>query len=418
MRNVTVIVMLTLCGLSAMAQEYGQFLSNQGVGADLLRHADMHMRRGNFPEALELYNQAIAHDNANAIVYAKRARLYSITGRMNEAASDIRKATELNPYAPYLLDEQSRIKMLMADPIGASADLTDALKKFPHDSLLLTDRLLALMESGQLDSALAVTAELRGRYPLNYVIPVNRSAIYMMMGRYDRTEVELKEAMALNPHCGIVTDLMGQLQLGLGDAQAAIRLHDEAIRLNPELGMAHVNKAKALKALGDTVGALRSLNRGIAIEMDLAHAFVNRALAKRAMGDADGARNDMLRALELDPENSKAIYNLGLLKKQTGDRVGALEAAEALVRLTPDDPDALNLRGSVYAVFNDYDRAISDFDRAILLDPDHHNAFHNRGSVRIFRNQQALACEDFRQSAILGNEEARRKHEAFCSLRW
>lgn len=395
-----------------------QFISEQGIVADLLRQADMHMRRANFPEALELYNQAQAHDQGNALIYVNRARLLSRLGRSADALADIQQANELNPYTPFMLDERARIRMFMADYQGAANDLLASVRQFPQDSLLITDAVEALLEANMLDSALDMASRLITLYPTNYVALANRAAIWLRLNRADRAEIDLAEANALNPDCAVINDLFGQVNMTKGVLSSAMEYFDRAIKLNPELGSAYVNKAMTYKALGDTTLALEWLNKGLAVEFDLAHAYLNRALAKRALGDATGAIEDLKVARKLDPENAQAIYNLGLIRKHSGDRLGALDEAERLVKLHPRSADSYNLRGSVYAIMNDLDRAIADFDRALQLDPDHHIALHNRGAVRIFRNQQAMACEDFRQSAILGNSEAQRKHEAFCSIRW
>jgi tetratricopeptide (TPR) repeat protein len=99
----------------------------------------------------------------------------------------------------------------------------------------------------------------------------------------------------------------------------ALPLWNRVLELAPEDAAAWSNRGNVQLALGDAEAAIRDQDRSLQLEPDNADPHLNRGTAEEALGRWDAAAADYVWILERDPADASALYNLGNVQGSRGD---------------------------------------------------------------------------------------------------
>lgn len=366
----------------------------------LLMEAERRFRTFDYEGTFLVLESAVAQNPNVAEPLVMRARFRRLVGMQHEAAEDIKRANELNPYAAdvYGYNGKSGLTRVMAvAPEKALIEFSDfqrinyyydALDRHLDDSLtriaVVNDIALILedIESERLDTALSLIDSLIKRFP------------------------ELSMAY----------DLKGLVLQKLGQKEEAYKVVKIALELDPDCSLAWYNHAQLKKGQGDVESAKNSLDKAISLQKDMVKAYFYRALLLKKMGETEEALADYETLADLQAETqAEVILNRGLTKKMMGDYEGAWFDVNQAIEELPSDPTLFKNRANLNLLTGVPLKAIDDYTRAIELDNEYAEAYFNRAICHLQRYDKISACADLEKSAELGFEKANELIGYFCT---
>ncbi|MFV2053866.1 tetratricopeptide repeat protein [Aliiroseovarius sp. YM-037] len=185
--------------LSQLAKSHGDLPAVHSSLGDILRQAER------FEEATEAYDRAIAlfkePDASQWIAYYARGITHERQGEWDASEADFRKALELSPNQPYVLNY-----------LGYS----------------LVER------QEKLDEALEMIEEAVARRPDDGFVTDSLGWVLYRLGRYDEAIVHMERAVELMPVDPIITDHLGDVLWAVGRKREAEFQWMRALSFDPE----------------------------------------------------------------------------------------------------------------------------------------------------------------------------------------
>ncbi|MFZ9753151.1 MAG: tetratricopeptide repeat protein [Cyanobium sp.] len=115
----------------------------------------------------------------------------------------------------------------------------------------------------------------------------------------------------------------------------ALPLWNQVLEIAPDDAAAWSNRGNVQLALGDAEAAIRDQDHSLELEPDNPDAHLNRGTAEEALGRWEQAAADYGWILERDPDEASALYNLGNVEGSRGDWPAARERFEAAAAARP-----------------------------------------------------------------------------------
>jgi len=134
---------------------------------------------------------------------------------------------------------------------------------------------------------------------------------------------------------------LGQLEVRLGNAQAATAAYQSAIRINSAFVPAYVNLADLQAHQGNEAEAEKTLRRALTIEPESAVAHHALGLSLIRGKRLKEALPELQRAAALRPEEARYAYVYAVALHETGDVKGAIRTLKQAAGLHPTDRDIL-----------------------------------------------------------------------------
>ena len=191
------------------------------------------------------------------------------------------------------------------------------------------------------------------------------ATVQMAMGQRDRASVNLRRALALDPHDRFAHQRLGLLLQERGDTAAAIEQFEAGIAGTPPAYVGvKANLAALYLARGDAEKA-RDLLRPLAGAPSMTPTALRvLASAELATGGAETAARLFERATEQTPDDAGAWLGLGMARRAAGDPAAALGALERAGTLGAE-PFAVNYqRGEALAALERWSQAQEAFAAA------------------------------------------------------
>jgi Tfp pilus assembly protein PilF len=137
----------------------------------------------------------------------------------------------------------------------------------------------------------------------------------MLIGRFDAAQVELEQAVKLDPHHPELRYDLGKIYSAHDNYPPARRELEEAIRLDPSYMEAHDALGFVMEALGDDKAALSHYRKAAEINETRGTAFsspyINIAAYYNRLGDAEQALENARKALQTNPKSDAGNFQLG-----------------------------------------------------------------------------------------------------------
>ena len=269
-------------------------LITQITASDFLELGIDNMRRGNYQEAIENFNQAMptavnyALEKDFAVAYSDRCLAYLQLQDYHQAVTDCTQAINFAPdnFEAYLNRGVAHYRQ--GDYLAAIVDHNRAIALKPSDFRAYYNRGLARAGDGKYSEAI-----------LDFNLAL--------------TQIKRISSLLL---ADIYND-RGLAHFVLQDTQAAMLDFNLAIRLNANDYRAYFNRACACGRNGDDFGAVRDFSQVIRLNPSNAQAYVNRGVAHYRLGYHLGAIADLQKASEYFENQGKKVAHektLDLLK--------------------------------------------------------------------------------------------------------
>ena len=230
--------------------------------------------KGNFQEAISLYNEAIQIKPDLSWAYNNRGVVYDDLGNYQQAIADYNKAIEFDPKYAGAYSNRGNAYDDLGNKEQAIADYNKAIELNPKDA---------------------------GAYS-------NRGSAYHSLGNKEQAIADCNKAIELNPKLAEAYSNRGRAYSDLGNKEQAIADYNKAIELNPKLAVAYVNRGISYYRLGNIQQAIADYSKAIELNPKLAEAYICRCAAYAHLGNTLQAMGDYIKAVELNPKYADILY--------------------------------------------------------------------------------------------------------------
>ncbi|QLE39644.1 tetratricopeptide repeat protein [Nostoc sp. C052] len=283
----SIIIALPLTFLTLPAHSAPILITQITAGGFLELGVDK-MRRGDYQEAIENFNQAIALEKDLAVAYSDRCLAY----------------------------------LQLQDYHQAIADCTQAINFAPDNFEAYLNRGVAHYRQGDYPTAIVDHNQAIALKPYDFRAYYNRGLARAGDGKDSEAILDFNLALTQIPRISslLLADIYNDRGLAhfvLQDIQAAMLDFSLAIRLNANDYRAYFNRACACGRNGDDFGAVRDFSQVIRLNPSNAQAYVNRGVAQYRLGYHLAAIADLQKASEYFENQGKRVAyekTLDLLK--------------------------------------------------------------------------------------------------------
>ncbi|MDR2313667.1 MAG: tetratricopeptide repeat protein [Spirochaetaceae bacterium] len=294
--------------------------------AALLERIGTLLGRGEYDQALDLFNEINPRDAEKSEIKLLKASAYISAGKPGEARSIAEAVLQGDP-------GHIRAVMVLAE-VEASAGrsreekalLERALKIDPADAAALVSmgnfqvrNNSTRLAAGYYDKALELE-------PHNGEALIGRAWVYRNSREPKKAEELLNRAVSLYPHWARPIHERGRLYKAAGFPKEALADLDKAKALEPDNYFIACDRGNALIDLGRKSEALAEYERAIAMDSGYFLAYVYSAGIKDELGDYDGAEEAYEKLAQLNPDYYFAFEGLGMHMMRRGDWLAARDA--------------------------------------------------------------------------------------------
>lgn len=322
---------------------------------------------GDYELALDLAEQALAHDAELGEPHLCRGRALLGLGRLSEAIYSLERACEGLPKSPQPYLVMAEVYREQGDFEGLIACLLEALQRDPMDLQARLRLAYLLAETGRPGEAMDHYRRVLERSPRNAEANRQMGLLLARGERFEDATRYLEQANQLDPE-----DAQSCLMLG--------RLY------------ARRKQFAAAQEAFETVIQLRGDDASLRSELSAVH---------QAQGKEDLAIRELKRALELDGTNREARLRLsGIYEKHGRLDLAARELEEAL-RFQPHDLGLNRRLGELYLQRNDLNRAMQVFENVVRLDPRCAEMHNQLGRIYLKKDYTQKSIDQYREAVQL-----------------
>ena len=248
--------------------------------------------------------------------FSRRGAAFAARRDWPHAIADFSRAAELEPTNPRHFLDRARARLANRDGILAMADLDEAIRLKP-------DQPEALMTRGSLYLELKDEGRARGDFEAAMrLAPADSPTRLAVAGAYERARLfetslthfdrwiadhpkDLRMDDALNGRCWVRAEWGQQLELGLADCDAALKLRPRTASFLDSRGLVRFR-------LGQVDEAIADYNAALAIQPKLPWSLYGRGLARLKKGMKAQGEADIAAALALDANLQTRAVQIGL----------------------------------------------------------------------------------------------------------
>jgi len=260
-----------------------------------------------------------------------------MTAQRRQEVVDFSQALAL-PF-PSIMDEKLDIFYefgVIAVPSTAIFDTTGILRYGPAGYSLTTrdlivDSILVLL--GIREPSL-VTPLKRGYQPKPKANRYYNLALGLSRRRmYERAQTNLEQARSIDSNFAMVYNLMGEIQLKLGDPASAIDYYSKAVAIDSTVVSGWAGLGRAYLRDGQIEAAMENLAAALKLDESYTPAFLDLGLSLAQKGEISQALDSLNKAVELNFMNPIVHYYLGQVHMQAADTAAAVTALTTALEL-------------------------------------------------------------------------------------
>jgi tetratricopeptide (TPR) repeat protein len=238
----------------------------------------------------------------------------------------------------------------------------------------------------------------------------NLGKFYSKEGDLDKSIVEFKKALAIDPNMKEVHHGMGYVYYKKGEFDTAISEYEQELRINPNSEMSQNNIGLIFYEQGRLDAAIGRYKNALMVDPDYAIAQSNLGNAFFDKGDFENAVVEFKKAGLLQPDDATVFNRLGLSYARMRRFDEAIPEYERAIAIDPLFAKAHSNLGSALLSKGDIDRAITHISEALRIEPGISEARYNMGI--------ALASQGRTDEAILHYQETVKIYPDFAEAHY
>jgi tetratricopeptide (TPR) repeat protein len=313
---------------------------------------------------------------------AALARLDIQSGDYDEALQLAGGALKSNPDLVSAYVTEARALISKGDLPKAEGRLEEALKRDGASLPALATLLSLDMRQGKTQAAVPRISKLVEQYPQNPGLRVLLGVAYLNLKDLDKSEANVRQALALDPKTKDAYALLANIDLARGAAELAKTHFRAAIEANPSGLTNYVALESQYEREGNWVEAKKLFET--AHQLDPASPVVANRLANLYLdhgGDVNVAVSLAQIAKQRMPDSPVAIDTLGWAYYKLGSAKAAVAQLTESVQKSPHNPVFQYHLGMAYLADGRLDMAGQSLQRALTSDPHFPDATNARAAL-------------------------------------
>lgn len=269
--------------------------------------------------AIKYYDQAIALNSTNALIFNNRGNAFVKLQQFKQAILNYDQAILLKPDYAVAYHNRAMARKELQQYVAALIDYQQAIALNPKNAASYNDRGIVLQALAEYHAAIAsfdCAISLRIDYAEAYF---NRAKVLNIIGQFEQAIFSYAAAIACKPNFAEAYCNQGNVFHELKQNDLALACFTKAIALKPDFVQAHNNLGNLLKDLGRPAEALQSYAVAISLKPDFAEAYYNQGQAQFDLEQYQAAGFSYDTAIALAPDFTLAYWNNALLKMLIGD---------------------------------------------------------------------------------------------------
>ena len=343
------------------------------------QNAVAHHARGQFAEALALYDGVIRLNPNIAQVHSNRGAVLAVLGRFDEALGSYDRAIKLKSDNSDDYYNRGIVLAKLGRLEDAIRNYDRAIKLNPDSMPAYYSKGLALQAFNRLEESIQSFDEAIRLKPDFADAHNNRANMLQELRRLDEALEGFNYTVRLRPDSAEAHYNKGNTLQLLDRQQEALSCFDQALALDPELPLAHNNRGNCLHALERSLEALPSYDCAIALDPTYAEAWNNKAKALNDIARPQEALACCEQALRLKPDLAEGYLNCGIALAALERNGEAMENFDRALALNPGLAEVHVNRGNLLKEDKQFDAALNSYDCAIALKPDYPEGKQNKG---------------------------------------
>jgi tetratricopeptide (TPR) repeat protein len=201
--------------------------------------------------------------------------------------------------------------------------------------------------------------------PRNFVAYDNLGQAYGRKGRPDEAIKACRKAVELNPNYLQAYNNLGVADNKVGKYAEAVKACLEALRIKPNYAKSYFNLGRGYEGKGEHYKAIDAFEKAWMLMPDDANIPYNIANSYFAGGLPDKAMGYYRKALKIDPGFIDVYYNIGVIYFNKGKYKESAEQYEKVLKIVPAYAPAYERLGLIYMEkFKNYELALYNFKKA------------------------------------------------------
>lgn len=334
----------------------------------LLEQAEQHHRAGEFNQALEKYQAALAENPRQPHTLHAIAVLLGQCMQFESALEQINQAIKQSPQEASFYNTKGNILRRLNQFKKALSAYKTAIKIKINYAAAHNNLGNAYADQEQYKQAKTHYQQAIQCEPLFAAAHFNLGRLLAKEGAWEEANTALKEAIKINPHYAAALNQLGQLSLQNGKTALAIDYFKQCLAVHPQHTIAQHDLGLAYLAEKAYQKAATAFEKTIDLEPKHPEAHYHLGIAYLEMGDHKNALAAYSRQIEQHP-TPDAYYNIGVLMMHNERHKESLSYFQKVLETTPGHLEThLNL-AAVYLKMNRTDDATRQYQTALKLKP-------------------------------------------------
>lgn len=334
----------------------------------LLRNETLYIKaftakmKGDYQEAVSLFNECIRKNPRNHAAMYELARIYLETGQAVSAllfAQGAAKSDQTNTWYQELYAET----LAMNGNYKEASKVMEALvAQAPNNYDYYLDWAYMLATSNQIEKAIKVYDDLENKIGISENVVLQKEQFYIKLGKIDKAATEIEKLIHQDPSNPKYYGLLAELYDANNMKEEALKAYEKLLKLNPEDPQVNLLLADYYFKKGDTVKYFESIEKVIKnkeVNIDIKISILYPYIQIINKGTEENKISSALRLskilTEINPEEAKSFALYGDMLYQNKQVEPALQAYLQAARID-------NNRFAVWQqiLFIDYELNLND----------------------------------------------------------
>lgn len=314
-----------------------------GGSTGLKRLAGSHFSKGEFDQAIEIWNKILIQEPNNPDVMTSIANALLQKGEPERALEVLQEAVARNPGHLPARNMLGMCYINLNRLDEAAEEAGEVLERDPENPEAYFNLGVIYRLKGYYDQALSAftrSVELRGDYDESRI---NLASEYVRRGSFVAAKTQLGKALEINPNSIEARYLLGRAYQGTRNADSAAFWFRETLKRDPAYTGARIALSIIMAGRGQLEDARDELEAGLAYPNEIHIIHINLGLVNRQLGDLKKAESHFKAAIEAQPTFVPAMLDLADLYISQGETGKARKQLETALELDPANDRAKRL---------------------------------------------------------------------------